>query len=178
MAFKEWALVCEALGGGRQSIILRKGGIAEGRQGFRFEHAEFLLFPTGFHEQVQKLTLPAETPLPALEEARHCIRWGASVEWTRELTDWEQIAALAPYHLWREEVLRERFEYEGRQSISLAFLRIFELAEPHVFENEPKYGGCRSWVKIPDPPEQTPRRAVLGEDAHRGLEKKLLATLV
>ena len=28
VGFKEWALVCQALGTGRQSIILRKGGIA------------------------------------------------------------------------------------------------------------------------------------------------------
>jgi hypothetical protein len=41
MAFKEWAVVCEALGSGRQSVILRKGGIAEGREGFAFLHREF-----------------------------------------------------------------------------------------------------------------------------------------
>ena len=38
-AFKEWAIVVDALGRGRQSVILRKGGIAEGRGGFRPEHA-------------------------------------------------------------------------------------------------------------------------------------------
>jgi hypothetical protein len=32
VGFKEWAIVGEALGRGRQSIILRKGGIAEGRR--------------------------------------------------------------------------------------------------------------------------------------------------
>ena len=48
-AFKEWAAVCEALATGRQSLILRKGGIHEGREGFRVEHREFWLFPTHFH---------------------------------------------------------------------------------------------------------------------------------
>ena len=81
--FKEWALVCDALGRGEQSIILRKGGIAEGRTGFRFQHDEFLLFPTLFHEQVARLKLPPETPLPARAaegqiEIRHAVR----VEWT------------------------------------------------------------------------------------------------
>ena len=66
IGFKEWALICDALGSGRQSIILRKGGIAEGREGFRFQHPDFLLFPTLFHEQVAKLKLPPETPLPHL----------------------------------------------------------------------------------------------------------------
>jgi len=34
VGFKEWSLVCDAFGRGEQSIILRKGGIAEGREGF------------------------------------------------------------------------------------------------------------------------------------------------
>src|SRR5512138_2779668 len=50
-AFKEWAIVVDALGRGEQILILRKGGIAEGRGGFRPEHTRFLLFPTAFHEQ-------------------------------------------------------------------------------------------------------------------------------
>ena len=47
-AFKEWAVVCAALATGQQSLILRKGGIHEGRDGFRVEHREFWLFPTVF----------------------------------------------------------------------------------------------------------------------------------
>jgi hypothetical protein len=175
--FKEWAFICQALGEGDQSIILRKGGIAEGREGFRFEHAQFLLFPTWFHEQVQKLKIPQDTPLPPHEENSHCLRWAAKVEWTRELSDWNQIAALAPLHLWQEEVIRERFEYEGKRSISLAFLRIFELNLPLKFPHEPKYGGCRSWVKIPELPSETVHKAVLSDATHQEREHQLLRLL-
>nr|MBA2585996.1 DUF1802 family protein [Chthoniobacterales bacterium] len=65
VGFKEWAIVCAALGGGQQSIILRKGGIAEGRDGFRFQHREFFLFPTAFHEQWEKTRLP-QAALPSM----------------------------------------------------------------------------------------------------------------
>ena len=41
----------DALGRGEQIVILRKGGIAEGRGGFRAEHDRFWLFPTRFHQQ-------------------------------------------------------------------------------------------------------------------------------
>src|ERR1051325_9649991 len=51
IAFKEWAIVVDALGRGDQIIILRKGGISEGRSGFQIEHNRFLLFPTLFHQQ-------------------------------------------------------------------------------------------------------------------------------
>mgnify|MGYP003324622683 CR=1 FL=1 len=56
-AFKEWAIVCEALGKGQQSIIFRKGGIHEGKRGFQFKHDQFFLFPTRFHEQEQNVKL-------------------------------------------------------------------------------------------------------------------------
>ena len=64
VGFKEWALICEALGHGEQSIILRKGGIAEGRAGFQFKHDDFFLFPTLFHEQIAQLKLPGASRLP------------------------------------------------------------------------------------------------------------------
>ena len=42
-AFKEWAGVCAALESGRQSVILRKGGIADGPGGFVPDHEAFWL---------------------------------------------------------------------------------------------------------------------------------------
>ena len=54
VGFKEWAVVCNALGRGEQSVIVRKGGIAEGREGFSFRERKFYLFPTFFHEQLEK----------------------------------------------------------------------------------------------------------------------------
>ena len=64
IGFKEWALVCAALGEGRQTVIIRKGGIAEGRAGFAFQHREFFLFPTFFHEQLERV----RTTEPVLPE--------------------------------------------------------------------------------------------------------------
>ena len=53
-AFKEWEGIVEALGHGAQIVILRKGGIAEGRAGFTPRHPRFWLFPTRFHQQWEK----------------------------------------------------------------------------------------------------------------------------
>ena len=55
IAFKEWAAVCAALAAGRQTIILRKGGIAEGPAGFVPQHGQFWLLPTRFHQRPEKL---------------------------------------------------------------------------------------------------------------------------
>lgn len=148
-AFKEWALVCEALGCGRQSIILRKGGIAEGRAGFSFKHQEFLLFPTWFHEQLAKTTLPSDCPIPDCPENQLILRYGATLEWTANLRDWSIVARLQEHHIWREEVLAERFAYDEDPGLHLAFLRIYRLDPPVILPMEKRYGGCRSWVDLP-----------------------------
>src|SRR6478736_9882336 len=134
IGFKEWALICDALGRGDQSIILRKGGIAEGRAGFRFQHEDFLLFPTLFHEQVSKLKLPPETPLPArAQEGTIQIDYRVTVEWTQDISDLEVVRRLAPFHLWRDEVIEERFRYDEKEDVSLAFVRAYRLHEPFTF---------------------------------------------
>ncbi len=154
IGFKEWTLICEALGSGAQSIILRKGGIAEGRAGFRFQHDEFFLIPTLFHEQVAKLKLPPETQLPpSSPEGQLAIDYRVHVEWTQDLTDLALVRRLAPFHLWRDEVIEERFKYDEKQGVSLAFVRVERLVEPFIFPNAPRYGGCRSWVTLPDQPQ-------------------------
>src|SRR5258707_10946188 len=109
-AFKEWTLICEALGAGAQSLIIRKGGIAEGRDGFRFKHSDFLLFPTLFHEQTAKLKLPPDTALPQPRaDGQHVVTLAAHVEWTRDVNGWETVQALAPFHLWTEAEIEKGF---------------------------------------------------------------------
>ena len=45
-ALKEWAVICRALAEGRQSLLLRKGGIAEAGGAFQVEQPRFWLLPT------------------------------------------------------------------------------------------------------------------------------------
>lgn len=178
IAFKEWALVCEELGSGRQSIILRKGGIAEGRAGFRFQHPEFLLLPTLFHEQAAKLRVPAGTPLPAMRaDGRLEVRFAASVEWTRDITDWPQVQALAPFHLWQDFEIEKRFRQDENNTVSLAFVRVRRLSEPFIFDDSPRYGGCRSWVEVPALSAHIAQSEVLDDATHRAREAMILARL-
>src|SRR6185503_11844129 len=125
VGFKEWALVCEALGRGEQSILLRKGGIAEGRGGFGFRHTEFFLFPTLFHEQIVKVR-GSGGAIPPRSAGEIEIRYFAKLEAQREITAWEQAAALEPWHILAEPVVRERFEYKGA-GLQVAVVRMFRL---------------------------------------------------
>jgi hypothetical protein len=167
VGFKEWALICEALGRGEQSIILRKGGIAEGRDGFAFKHREFFLFPTFFHEQAEKLRGPARE-IPAENEGQIEIGFFARLESSFLLTDWETAVSLEPFHLWRTEVVRERFDYDSPPGLHLGIVRVYSLRPRWRFADSPRYGGCRSWVKLPDLPGEVEREPVLTDAEHAG----------
>jgi hypothetical protein len=157
IGFKEWQVVCDALGSGRQSIILRKGGIHEGRTGFSFAHESFFLFPTRFHAQNDQVKEGHVEPLPEWQPGdpiriTHC----AEAIWAKTLTNRAAVEALAPYHIYADQVVTDRFDWEGKGmssgSIHVALVRISRLAQPWDFPYEPKFGGCRSWLTLPHPP--------------------------
>jgi hypothetical protein len=150
IGFKEWALVCAALGEGRQKVIIRKGGIAEGREGFAFGHREFFLFPTFFHEQLARVRLPGAI-LPEARPNEIEIRFFARVKEARVVTDWEEVRALAALHILEESVVRERFEYDEAPGVHVAFVEVFRLDPVWRFPDSKAYGGCRSWVELPEP---------------------------
>lgn len=149
VAFKEWAVVCEAIGSGRQSIMLRKGGIAEGRDGFAFKHREFFLFPTWFHEQLEKTTLSAGTLLPLQLEGEIEIRYAVTLEWSRLVTDASRLPSLREFHILHDSVVDERFRYDEVPGIHVAFVRGFRLTLPRCLAMQKSFGGCRSWLDLP-----------------------------
>ena len=175
VGFKEWALVCEALGRGDQTVLLRKGGIAEGRAGFGFRHEEFFLFPTFFHEQVVKVRTPV-AELPAARDGKIEIRYFAKLEAQKEITSWAQATALEPLHILGESVVRERFEYKGA-GLHVAFVRVFRLEPAWIFEDRPAYGGCRSWVNLPEFPVATRVEPVLSDDAQKQAADRFRAAI-
>jgi hypothetical protein len=163
--FKEWSLVCDALGRGEQSIILRKGGIAEGREGFSFRHRDFFLFPTFFHEQVAKVRITSAN-LPGAGDSIS-IRWYAKVERALRIGALRMAETLAPLHILTPEVARERFGYKD-EGLNVAFVRVFELSPVWVLQNEKRFAGCRSWVDLPSPPKMK-RKAVIDDATHEKL---------
>lgn len=175
VGFKEWAVVCEALGRGEQTILLRKGGISEGRAGFGFRSPEFFLFPTFFHEQLGKVRTPA-VGLPKLRDGEIAISYWAKVEAQAKITSWEAAEALEPFHILAKSVVRERFEYKEAR-LHVALVRIFRLEPPWTFPDQPVYGGCRSWVNLPDCPAEIQLKPVLSDQEHEERMRAIRATL-
>lgn len=152
--FKEWKLVCDVLEQGQQSILLRKGGISEGKDGFQWIHPSFFLFPSYFHEQARQLRLPegwkGDEEVPTAEREKIEIRLFAEIVETHRLTDLKQIHELEPFHAWNREVVEERFQWGDEPGLSLALIDVYKLKEPWVLENRKGFGGCRSWLGLPE----------------------------
>ncbi|MDP4626370.1 MAG: DUF1802 family protein [Akkermansiaceae bacterium] len=152
-AFKEWQVICDALASGRQSIILRKGGIHEGRTGFSFAHDSFYLFPTKFHAQTDHVREGSFTPDSEWKDGDEFqITHHAQALFAVTLTDWEKVAALSPYHIYTDETLKDRFDWEGKGmasgSIHIACVRVSKLQQPITLTYSKRFGGCRSWVEM------------------------------
>src|SRR5688572_19937286 len=115
-AFKEWAVVCEALAQGRQSLILRKGGIDEDTGDFRALHDRFWLYPTYTHQQrdgIQEDARPlldhVMTNPPPPGKLR--LQYWAEVVTIYRIHDELTPLLLSHLHIWSEETVRNRFHY-------------------------------------------------------------------
>jgi hypothetical protein len=155
IAFKEWAVVCAALASGRQTIILRKGGIDEGREGFRVKHGEFWLLPTRFHQDVAALVPDAE---PLLRESqqhkpppgRFQIELYAVVEEIFEVRELELLERLVSLHILSKQTIEQRFYYRHPGLFVLA-ARIYRTSAVFEIDDNPYIAGCKSWVELPQP---------------------------
>ena len=152
VAFKEWKLVCDVLATGEQSILLRKGGIAEGKSGFQWQHEDFFIMPTHFHEQAEQLKKDAggkSRELISADTDRVAFSLFARTQFTGRLTKWEDVERLDVFHIWKPETIRSRFDWGDEPGISWAQVEIWKLPEPWVLKNRKQFGGCRSWIDLP-----------------------------
>lgn len=174
IGFKDWSVICAAMAQGEQSVILRKGGLAEGRDGFQFKHREFFLYPTAYHEQLQKLREPEGRIVPPHSEDELVFTTAFRLEWHATVTSWDAARSLEPFHLYREEVVRERFDYDEAPGLQVAFGRALVVEPAWKVPYETRFGGCRSWLNLPEiGPEIGALRPATDDARHEALSARL-----
>ena len=182
IAFKEWAAVCRALGDGSQSIILRKGGIAETDGEFRPEYERFYLFPTYFHERERTGLKPsafafaeeAERDRPPEETIR--IQLAVEVATVHHVTDITAIRALDSFHIWSVEEIERRFHYRS-PGLYVLIVRCFTFPTAIDLPNLADYAGCKSWVPLAANISLADAVPVLEESVFRETQRAILAAL-
>jgi hypothetical protein len=150
VGLKEWAVVCRALEQGRQTVLLRKGGIYEAAGEFEVEHRQFLLFPTYLHQNL-KMLKPIEhagfEPRSA-EPDQIAITAAGVVTDIIELKSRAQVDAIDDEHVWTPPLIDMRFNYRPENPLYLLLVRAYRLPQPATLANTPAYAGCKSWVPL------------------------------
>ncbi|QBI21733.1 DUF1802 family protein [Egibacter rhizosphaerae] len=157
LALKEWAAVARALLDGRQTLLLRKGGIHEKR----FEAAAaddeggFLIFPTVAHSHAERVRTEHRDVLDRGAEdvdgdASVLVRCGVRLVDAVPVQRPERLPEVADLHVWTDESVRtDRLEFRPKHPLHALVVRAFALPEPVRLEKTAEHRGCRSWLQLP-----------------------------
>ncbi len=155
IAFKEWQGVCAALIEGRQTIIVRKGGVDEaaGPGAFTPEHAEFWLYPTWVHQAEQGLRIDlaahgASEPRPSADHV--AIRALVRAELIGRIDSERALPAIEEFHIYTPETILKRFHYR-RPGIWVLAARVWTRGTPFALSVTPEHAGCKTWVFLEEP---------------------------
>jgi hypothetical protein len=167
-ALKEWAIVCRALADGRQTLLIRKGGIEEIKAGFQVTHRDFWLFPTYVHQKTADLipAIHAEfDEVHAAQPAAGTIAFQlyATVEEVVKATDLDRLRSLEGYHVLSWDCVASRFNYRNKPGVHVMTLRVYRHPDVITLKNTPRYDGCVSWVELDQAPDTEGCTPVLSE---------------
>ncbi|MDP7702810.1 DUF1802 family protein [Mycobacterium sp. TY815] len=172
-ALKEWSAAVRALLDGRQTILLRKGGIGEKR--FEVAADEFLLFPTVAHSHAQRVR-PEHQDLLAAGAADSTEDWvtvraAAKIVAALAVNRTERLPDIEDLHIWTADSVRaDRLDFRPRHQLAVLVVSAIPLVEPVRLTRTPDYAGCTSWVQLPVAPQLSApvhADAELAEVVHR-----------
>jgi hypothetical protein len=150
-ALKEWSAAVHALLDGRQTVLLRKGGVHEKR--FAVRASRFLLFPTVAHSHAERVR-PEHRDLidPAVADSTDdavVIRAGAKVFAAVEVNRSDALDEIADLHIWTAESVKEdRLDFRPKHRLIVLVVQASPLIEPVRLARAPEYAGCKSWVPL------------------------------
>ncbi|MBW3601103.1 MAG: DUF1802 family protein [Actinobacteria bacterium] len=152
LALKEWGAVAHGLLDGRQTVLLRKGGIHEKR--FQVGRDTFVLFPTVAHSHRERVR-DEHADLIGLGEAdvaggRLTVRCGITLAGVVPVERAEGLVDIRDLHIWTaESVRRDRLEFRPKHRLQVLVVAAVSLPDPVTVPRLDEYGGCKSWLDLP-----------------------------
>jgi hypothetical protein len=108
-----------------------------------YEHQKQELFKDAYRHYMTE-TLEHWSP----EQATVPITSYAKVVEDIQVLTKEQLALLAPYHIWTDRFAEERLHWKRKNPLHVLILRVYTLAQPIQIPIVPAYIGCKSWLRI------------------------------
>ncbi|WP_370324792.1 DUF1802 family protein [Euzebya sp.] len=156
LALKEWGAAIHALLDGRQTILLRKGGIHEKAFVTPEAGGGFLLFPTVAHTHAER-TRPEHHDLLARGDAdvaedavtiRAAMRLVGAVDVARP----DRLPEIADLHIWTDASIQaDRVDFRPKKALQVLVVQAVALPDPVTLPRIEAYGGCRSWIDVHAP---------------------------
>ena len=161
----EWNATIEALGQGKQTILIRKYGTTLN---------EFLLYPTVSYalkddvlESFKDKDFVKANLLPTGEDKKYAVKYYATVESVIEKSS-SRIGAFNKFHIWTRKHVKN---YLGRKAAKIWILRVYELDEPKYLSRSAGmlYANVDTPVKLEGKP-------VLSDDEFEKLKEDIINT--
>ena len=161
----EWNATIEALGKGKQTILIRK---------YSTTLNEFLLYPTisyannknildSFQEDYKSFV--KDNLLPSGENRTYEVKYYATVDEVIDKPS-SRIGAFNNFHIWTRDHVKN---YLGRKEAKIWILRVYELDEPQMLKrsNGMLYANVNKPVKLEGKP-------VIGDEEFKKLKETIL----
>jgi hypothetical protein len=173
-ALKEWSAAVHALLDGRQTVLLRKGGIHEKR--FALDASQFLFFPTVAHSHAERVRPEHRDLLDSAAgdstDDEVILRAGAKVVAAIEVSRPDNLDEIEQMHIWTaESVQADRLDFRPKHRLTVLVVQASPLRDPVRLARIPDYAGCKSWVPLPLEPDWAP--PVHSEDALAGIAERV-----
>ena len=161
----EWNATIEALGQGKQTILIRK---------YNTTLKEFLLYPTVSYANKDDVLdsfsdeeFAKDNLLPNGENRNYEVKYYATVEEVIEKPS-SRIGAFNKFHIWTRNHVKN---YLGRKEAKIWILRVYELDKPQLLKrsNGMLYANVDKPVKLEGKP-------VIPDDEFDKLKEKILST--
>ncbi len=171
-AFKEWAVIVDALLEGEQVVDVRKGGIHEDGRHFGIQATRVWLYPTFLHQKPELLKPAYRAGLdrtlagaPGDDTVR--VPGWADVVGVAKITEPEHLEVLDSKFIWTLDYAASRLNWKKRDPLWVLALRVHVLDDAIEVPFREEYGGCTSWVDLdglPDDPTEMPSRPALSDE--------------
>jgi len=156
IALKEWNATIEALGQGQIIALWRKGGIDDSEslnqfESFQIETTRFVLFPTFTHqsqEKIKKDFWPLNTQTRPNSDNQITVKYWAELEQALTPNSLEEVLSISGELANTKEHLISSWNRSPHQTGKILLIRVYELTNPILITNSPKYGGCKSWIEL------------------------------
>lgn len=182
LALKEWGAVAHALLDGRQTLLLRKGGIHE--KAFTVDGGGdgFVLFPTVAHSHAERVRPEHADLLPRGEadvaDDAVIVRCGLVITAAVPVLHPERLPEVADLHIWTDRSVQEdRVDFRPRHDLMALIVRAIALPHPVRVTRTAEHGGCRSWVDVAVDWGGRRGRAVHGDERLHADARRIRATL-